>query len=156
MHIEPASFQDAAEILALQRFSYQGQAELYGQFNIPPLTQTLDEILLQFGNMVILKAVENGTIFGSVRAYQEGTTAYIGRLFVHPERRCHGIGADLMDAVEAEFPAATRFELFTDHRNEKIIRFYQRLGYRIFRHETVAEARTLAFLEKIREDAACE
>ena len=41
MEITQATAEDAAAILALQRLAYQSEAEVYGDFSIPPLTQTL-------------------------------------------------------------------------------------------------------------------
>ena len=44
MIIEQASAEDAAEILALQKLAYRSEAELYDDYTIPPLTQTLEEM----------------------------------------------------------------------------------------------------------------
>jgi len=44
MIIEPASIEDASEILSLQKVCYQSEAEIYRDYNIPPLIQTLEEI----------------------------------------------------------------------------------------------------------------
>ena len=41
MEIEPAMIEDAAEILALQKLAYRSEAEIYNDFSIQPLLQTL-------------------------------------------------------------------------------------------------------------------
>jgi hypothetical protein len=46
--IERASVEDAQEILALQRLAYQSEAEIYDDYSIPPLTQTLEAIRADF------------------------------------------------------------------------------------------------------------
>ena len=48
MSIEQAMIDDAQEILALQKLAYQSEAEIYNDFTIPPLHQTLDEIKAEF------------------------------------------------------------------------------------------------------------
>lgn len=45
--IGKATVEDAVEILALQRLEYQSEAHIYGDWMLPPLIQTLEEILDQ-------------------------------------------------------------------------------------------------------------
>jgi hypothetical protein len=54
MSADPA---DAGDILALQRLAYQSEARLYGDWDIPPLTQTLAELRAEFATLLVLKAV---------------------------------------------------------------------------------------------------
>jgi GNAT superfamily N-acetyltransferase len=147
--IQGATAEDAAAILDLQRPAYQTEAAIYDDYAIPPLTETLDELRAQFGLKRFLKATDGGRIIGSVRASQEGATCHGGRLIVHPEWRGRGIGTELMRRIEAEFPSAGRFELFTGHKSVRNLRLYERLGYRAFRNEPVHEALTMVFLEKV-------
>jgi hypothetical protein len=55
--IVPASPDDAGEILALQKKAYQSEAKLNDDWTLPPLTQTLPEIISEFKTKVFLKAV---------------------------------------------------------------------------------------------------
>jgi ribosomal protein S18 acetylase RimI-like enzyme len=147
--ILPATVLDAPAILALQRLAFQSEASLYGDFSIPPLTQTLEELQAEFDRQTILKAVGNGMIVGSVRAQmQDTTTCAVGRLIVHPDRQGQGIGTRLMQEIEKYFPQSQRFELFTGHKSARNLRLYERLGYREFRRQAVSSNATLVFLEK--------
>jgi len=142
---------DAPEILRLQKLAYLTEAELYNDFTIPPLVQTVDELAAEYATRVVLKAVNaDGTIVGSVRAYEEDGSCHIGRLMVHPDCRNRGIGRMLMDRIEGEFPSCSRFELFTGSRSTRNLAFYQKLGYRIFRYERLSDAVEFAYLEKSR------
>ena len=67
MKIEQATVGDAAEILALQKLANVSEAEIYGDFRIQPLTQTLEELLREFETHTAFKAVQEGRIIGSVR-----------------------------------------------------------------------------------------
>jgi ribosomal protein S18 acetylase RimI-like enzyme len=149
MEITRASASDAEEILALQKLAYESEAEIYGDFQIAPLTQTIAEIREDFKKQVFLKAVADRTLVGSVRGYEKGGTAFVGRLVVHPEFQNRGLGTALMWRIEAEFKSAMRFELFTGHRSEKNIRFYHRLGYSIFKEQKVNDSLTMVFMEKL-------
>jgi len=64
MIIEQAKVSDAEEILSLQKLAFKSEAEIYKDFNIAPLIQTLEEIKRDFGNQVFLKAVIEGKIRG--------------------------------------------------------------------------------------------
>ena len=59
--IVKAKYKDLQEILNLQYLAYQSEAELFGSKDIPPLKQTLDEVIEEFNNGIILKLTdENG------------------------------------------------------------------------------------------------
>ncbi|MGH9919359.1 MAG: GNAT family N-acetyltransferase [Nitrososphaerales archaeon] len=160
MEIEKASASDAEEILALQKLAYRSEAELYNDYSIPPMTQTLDELRAEFDRQkflsldsknvgsLILKAVIEGRVVGSVRAFSSGVTCFIGRLVVHPEFQNRGIGTLLMKEIEAQFRGCSRYELFTGMKSERNIRLYQKLGYRIFKDERVNDRLTMVFMEK--------
>jgi ribosomal protein S18 acetylase RimI-like enzyme len=146
--IERATLEDAEELLNLQKLAYQSEAALHGEYDIPPLTQTLEGMRADFERQVILKATSQGRIVGSVRGYLSGGTCYVGRLIVHPDVQNHGLGTRLMSEIEGAFGQAERFELFTGHKSERNLYLYRKLGYRPFRQEKVSDALTLIFLEK--------
>lgn len=148
MTIHVAQIEDAAEILALQILAYQTEAVLYDDFNIPPLKQTQTDIEQELGEQTVLKACLDGRIIGSVRAFVQNGTCFIGKLIVHPHHRRQGLATQLMHSIEDHFPGIRRFELFTGHRSEGNLRLYNNLGYRIFRELPVSEKLTLVFLEK--------
>ncbi|MBI4962819.1 MAG: GNAT family N-acetyltransferase [Desulfomonile tiedjei] len=140
---------DAEAILALQHLAYRSEAELYDDFEMLPLTQTIEDLKESYGTHVFLKAVADGRIAGSVRAEFQNGTCRIGRLIVHPDFQGNGIGTQLMERIEAFFGTAGRYELFTGHRSFRNLRLYQRLGYREFSRQAVSDKVTLVFMEKI-------
>ena len=146
--IEKAQKEDLKEILDLQYLAYQSEAKLFGDMDIPPLKQTLGEVYDDFNKGVILKAIdENGVIIGSVRAYQNGVTVYIRKLMVHPEMQKKGIGTKLLLEIENEYPSQ-RYELFTSTKSISNIRLYERLGYKIFKEESVSQELQFVYLQK--------
>jgi GNAT superfamily N-acetyltransferase len=148
MIIQRAAFWDAAEILALQKLAYRSEAAIYCDDTIPPLTQTLAEMEDDLRNKVVLKVVIDGRIVGSVRAYEEQETCFIGRLIVHPDLWGQGIGTRLMHDIEQIFDHAGRFELFTGDKSTRNLSLYRKLGYKASRRQAITDALTLVFLEK--------
>jgi len=68
LEITRASEEDAEIILHLQMHAYLSEAEIYNDYSILPLIQTLKEIREEFSQQVFLNAIEEGKIVGSVRA----------------------------------------------------------------------------------------
>ncbi|HEX4974907.1 MAG TPA: hypothetical protein VFV48_03385 [Pseudomonadales bacterium] len=62
VEIQEACLDDAEEILTLQRTAYVSEAVLHDDFEIPPLTQTLEELISDFAHKKILKITENGSL----------------------------------------------------------------------------------------------
>jgi ribosomal protein S18 acetylase RimI-like enzyme len=154
MKIEQAFIEDAAEILALQKLAYLSEAEIYDDFTIPPLLQTLEETMTEFDTQFFLKIMDTGRIIGSVRAYLDQGTCYIGKLIVHPDFQNLGLGTRLLNEIEARFNQANRFELFTGHQSKRNLHVYRKLGYKIFSSEPATDNLTMVFLEKINEPGA--
>lgn len=132
MEIIQATITDAEEVLRLQKLAYQIEAKRYNDYNISPLKQTIAEIKEQFKTHIILKAVSKGQIIGTVRAYEEDGTCYVGKLAVLPDMQNQGIGAALMKEIEKHF-TPKRFELFVGSKSYNNIHLYQKLGYNIYK-----------------------
>lgn len=139
---------DAAAILDLQKRAYQSEARLYNDWSLPPLTQSLESLQHEIATITVLKAVREGVVVGSARAALAGEICAVGRLMVEPRLQGQGIGSALLHAVEACFPAAGTFELFTGSRSLDNLRLYQRHGYVESRREKVSPRLTLVFLRK--------
>ena len=146
-NICPAVLEDMEEILALQKAAYITEAEIYHNFNIPPLLQTLEETIDEARNGLILKAIADGRIVGSVRGTKKGGTCFIGKLMVLPGYRREGTGTRLMAAIENAFPGC-RFELFTGHLSIKNLSLYESQGYRRFKTVQTGPDLKFIYLEK--------
>lgn len=144
-----ASLEDAIEILALQKLAYQSEAQIYDDWSIPSLLQTVEEIRDEFSTSVFLKAVIEHSIIGSLRSHVIENTCHIGRLIVHPEWQNLGIGTRLMIEVELMCRDVARFELFTGSNSIKNLHLYHKLGYQEFRRELLGSKVELVYLEKI-------
>jgi ribosomal protein S18 acetylase RimI-like enzyme len=151
IEIRRALLVDAESILKLQYRCYESEARLYNDWSIPPLTETLEELKLEFSSQVFLKASIRGGIIGSVRAQVKDQSCEIGRLVVDPEFQRRGLGTRLMHEIERIFSAARRYELFTGSLSTSNIRLYESLGYRRVDSRVVTPTLTLTFMAKSNE-----
>ena len=145
--IYKAGLEDLQEILQLQYLSYQSEAALFGSRDIPPLKQTLDEVIAEYKNGIVLKMTDDDVIVGSIRAKERNGTVYIGKLMVHPDYRRNGYGTKLLTEIEKYFPDK-RYELFTSTRSTDNIRLYQNLGYKMFDRKTITDELQFVYMEK--------
>jgi ribosomal protein S18 acetylase RimI-like enzyme len=148
MVIERAIVADAGEILLLQKLAYTSEAEIYNDYTIEPLVQSLEEVQEQFKDHVFLKAVVKGSIVGSVRWRLKERTCHIGKLIVHPNYQNMGIGKQLMSEVESFFNIPLKYVLFTGNKSEKNLRLYEKIEYKIFKTETINANLSMVYLEK--------
>lgn len=148
MYIAKAKLNDFAAILKLQYIAYESEAIRYNDFNIPPLTQTLEQLIKEDENSTILKATQGESIIGSVRGASHAGTCKIGRLIVHPDFQCQGIGSQLLSDIEQHFPEVETFELFTGSDSNDNIRLYKKFGYSEFKRKKLTEEIDLIYLHK--------
>ncbi len=147
MIIRHATVNDAPQILRLQKTAYLSEAELHDDFDIPPLTQTLDQLRADFSSRTVLKIIDSSEIVATGQVRFSQGTSYIGRMAVWPERQGKGIGSLLLASLETAFPQASRAELFTGEHSASNLAMYKRRGYREFKRERLGET-TVVFLER--------
>ena len=145
--IKKATKEDLQEILDLQYIAYQSEADLFGTQDIPPLKQTIEEVIQEYNNGAVFKIEDNDKIIGSIRVRCDHGTVYIGKLMVHPLYRKQGLGKKLLKEIELRYPGC-RYELFTSTLSVDNIKLYQSLGYVEYKREQVNEMLTFVYLEK--------
>lgn len=143
-----ADINDCKEIIGLQQLAYQSEAKLYNDWSLPALTQTVDSLKQEFEQSIVLKAVINNKIIGSVRAKLTDGVCKIGRLIVDPDFQGQGIGSALLRHIESCYSNTSTYELFTGSKSEANIRLYQRHGYTISHTQMLSETISLVFLIK--------
>jgi ribosomal protein S18 acetylase RimI-like enzyme len=151
MKISKAESNDLSVILKLQYIAYEKEAIRYNDFSIPPLKQTLEELIKESKNSIILKATEDHIIIGSVRGSSHEQVCKIGRLIVHPDFQRQGIGSKLLSDIERLFSEVETFELFTGSDSEDNIRLYKKSGYTEFKRKKLTDKIDLVFLHKSNE-----
>lgn len=107
---------DAGELLTLQRAAYVTEAQAHGDINLPPLLETLDELLAVLRDPACFAwgTRHSGRLVAGVRALLRGDAGEVGRLVVAPDQQRRGLGRALMLALEEHLPpSVTTLRLFT-------------------------------------------
>ncbi|GEP47309.1 GNAT family N-acetyltransferase [Microbacterium saccharophilum] len=122
---------DAGEVLTIQRAAFLSEAQIYRSVDMPPLTQTLEELQAELRDNLGCVALDGSRIVGAVRAQRDGDLLLIGRIAIAPDQQGAGIGSQLLAAVEkrGRDAGATEAELFTGSLSEANLRLYEREGY---------------------------
>lgn len=122
----------AGELLTLRRAAFVSEAQLYGDPNIPPLTQTLHELRedLAREDVVTVGAWEGHRLVGSIRVEIDGEKATLGRLAVAPDKQGRGVGTEMLFAVLPYLPEQTReIWVFTGKDSKQNLALYTKNGY---------------------------
>lgn len=100
----------AGELLTVRRAAFVTEAQLYGDPNLPALTQSLEELVedLERPDVVTIGAWIGPRLVGSIRVELEGEKASLGRLAVVPDLHHKGIGSQLLMQVLQYLPDQTR------------------------------------------------
>ncbi|MEY9950070.1 GNAT family N-acetyltransferase [Kitasatospora sp. GAS1066B] len=151
--ISPATEQDTEQILKLQYLGYQSEAELYGDWSIEPLTQTLENLREELAGRHVLVARLGDEVVGAVRGWvEEDGVGRISRLVVHPRMQRHGLGGRLLQALEELLRQDERpvhsFQLLSGHRSLGNLRLYASQGYRQTAVHPVTRRLSFVTLEK--------
>lgn len=150
MEIVKADTNDSEAIIKLQQLAYQSEAKLYNDWSLPALTQTVESLTQEIKQDIVLKAIINSKVVGSVRAKLIDGICKIGRLIVDPEFQGQGIGSALLKQIENYYSSAISYELFTGSKSEANIRLYLRHGYTISHTQMLNDIVSLVFLVKRR------
>ena len=142
---------EAGLVAELVREGFRSEAERYGVM-IPPMHETSDDVLaaLDDGDVTLLGLI-GGEPVATVRGHtQEDGSVMVRRLAVLPRARRNGVARSLMEVLEAAYPDATRFEIFTGIDTTPAIALYESLGYVRTREEEQVPGVVIVYLEKRR------
>jgi len=153
--VRPIRPSDAGEVLTVQRAAFVSEALIYGDPDMAPLTQTLEEVSFELRDnlgcvAILTDSVGTLRLVGAVRAAADGELLLIGRIAIAPDQQGEGIGSRILEAVEARGieNGCRRAELFTGSLSTQNIELYERLGYRESERVPHGDGTAQVFLRK--------
>jgi GNAT superfamily N-acetyltransferase len=138
---------DAGEILTIQRAAFVSEALIYGDPDMPPLVQTLEELRAEIEDGEGWVARVGPRLVGVLRCRETDELLLIGRIAIAPDMQGSGIGRALLAAAERH-SLAPEAELFTGSLSEANLRLYERCGYRITERVDNGDGTEQVFMRK--------
>jgi GNAT superfamily N-acetyltransferase len=138
---------DAGEILTIQRAAFVSEALIYGDPDMPPLVQTLEELRAEIEDGDGWVARVGPRLVGVLRCRETDELLLIGRIAIAPDMQGSGIGRALLEAAERH-SLAPEAELFTGSLSEANLRLYERCGYRITERVDNGDGTEQVFMRK--------
>ena len=142
---------EAGELLTVRRAAFVTEAQLYGDPNLPALTQSLTELVADINrpDVVTLGAWLGHRLVGSIRVELEAEKANLGRLAVVPDLQGRGIGTQLLMAVLQYLPEQTKeVWVFTGQDSKQNLAMYAKQGYE-YQYDQHTGDLTYAYLRRI-------
>lgn len=142
----------AEAVLSLQKEAYLIEADLLGTRDIPPLRETIEELMSCrerfFGYY------EEGQLIGAIAFKYLKSVVDIHRVMVHPHFFRRGIARMLIRHVERQLPNAKLMIVSTGAKNTPAIKLYESLGFEWLDETIVSEGLRVAnFKKKIKRDS---
>ncbi|MEK3939681.1 bifunctional GNAT family N-acetyltransferase/GrpB family protein [Bacillus sp. FSL R5-0431] len=114
----------AKQILHIQLAAYQQEAEQIGYADLPPLKETIQDVMKAKEQFIGFE--QKGILLGVASYEEQKDYLIISRLAVHPKVLKQGIGTRLMSTImEKNVP----IELTTGQKNTPAKRLYEKLGF---------------------------
>lgn len=115
------------QLLELQRASYLVEAKLINFFEIPPLKESLEE-LIECGE-TFLSYFEEKTLAGAISYSVDGDELTICRMVVHPAHFRKGIAQKLLSELESRNSQISVYKVSTGKDNPPAKNLYLKNGF---------------------------
>lgn len=134
------------ELLALQKESYLVEAKLINFYEIPPLLETIEELIEC--EETFLGYFEGAQLAGAVSYTIEEDELTICRMVVHPDHFRKGIAQKLLTEVEISNPELNVFNVSTGRENPPAKNLYLKNGYKLISELEVVPELFISNFEK--------
>ena len=130
VHVRDATEADLEGLLTVQKAAFLRYTDFLEPQQLPPLTETIDQVRKDFSLKTILVSENGSEISGSVRYSIRAGVCIIERLSVLPRQQGKGVGRSLVAAVEGRAEGnAHKIYLETGLLAHNLLLFYTKLGY---------------------------
>ena len=136
----------AAQILAVQVAAYTVESELIGYPDLPPLRETIEDILSAPERFLVYQ--DGGQIAAVLSYARTDKNLEIGRLVVSPSHFRRGIASQLLVYLEQLQPTYRKITVSTAAANHPAIRLYQKHGFHIIERTVLPDHLVLVQLTK--------
>lgn len=138
----------ASQVYDLQRDSYRVEADLIGSDKIPPLLESLEEVMTS--GETFFGFYEKEEIVGALSYKRDGKLVDIHRMMVHPNHFRKGIARRLLAHLVEVEKGVHEIIVSTGSANKPAVGLYEKLGFKKIGETVVGAGLSLTqFLKKI-------
>ncbi|MGM0902191.1 MAG: GNAT family N-acetyltransferase [Bacillota bacterium] len=131
----------ARQVFALQKNSYRVEAEIIGSHEIPPLMESLEELMTS--GETFLGCYERREIVAVLSYKRDSKLVDIHRMMVHPNHFRKGIARHLLAHLEENETGVHELTVSTGSANIPAINLYEKLGFKKVGNTVVGEGLSL-------------
>lgn len=147
IRVFPTTSREAAtRMWQLQQAAYRVEAELIGWDDLPPLRETVEQLMESEETFVAY--IEEGELAGALSYQKRGDQLDIYKMIVDPKHFRKGIARQLLIHLETIYADVKTIVVSTGARNEPAVQLYLRQGYESAGTKEVAQGLELAFFRK--------
>ena len=132
--IRSAKIEDAHDILKITRQAFLSYIKLAEISDTKALHETIEDVLYDINNKIVIVAEDAGQILGCVRVeITDDVNAYLSRFGVKSYLRNGGIGKAIIKAVDEKMTECgiKKLWLHTSSKISSLVRFYYGRGFYI-------------------------
>ena len=122
---------EAPVLLVIQKEAFEEDLRKYEDHDTSPVNEPIERLLRKIELFTHYTIWHNHEIIGGIDVRDLKDNKYrLNRIFISKKYQNKGLGSQIMQLVEAEFPSAVEWVLDTPHLNIRNHHFYEKLGYK--------------------------
>ncbi|MGK7377265.1 GNAT family N-acetyltransferase [Planococcus sp. 1R117A] len=122
---------EALQLLEIQKEAFLEDLKRYEDHETNPVNEPIEILLRKIEVFLHYTIWLEDEIIGGVDIRSlDGNRYRLNRIFLSNKFQNQGLGSEIMQLIEKEFPSAAEWHLDTPHLNKRNHHFYEKLGYR--------------------------
>lgn len=148
--LKKSNQQEAAILLAIQKQAFQADLLTYQDVTSSPVNEPIERLQYKLAHFKHFTIWFDEKIIGGIDIRKLPNNHYrLNRIFIADALQNKGLGSQIMQLIEDEFPDAHSWSLDTPHLNTRNHHFYEKLGYVKIGEHKISEKLTLIDYEKV-------
>lgn len=151
VRLSRTKLEEAEQLLEIQKKAFVDDLLKYQDHEGSPVNEPIERLRKKIELFLYYTIWLNDEIIGGIDIRDLGDGKFrLNRIFISPEYQGKGLGTQVMQLIEVEFPRAVQWSLDTPYLNIKNHHFYEKLGYiKVGEHEITEKLRLIDYIKTI-------
>lgn len=143
---------EAQKLLAIQKEAFFDDLMKYQDHDTNPVNEPIERLHMKIDMFLHYTIWYGNEIIGGVDVRDlKGNKYRLNRIFLCLTYQNKGLGSQIMERIEREFPSAIEWHLDTPHLNIRNHHFYEKLGYeKVGEHQISEKLYLFDYVKKIK------